>query len=183
MEAPSWIFSVLLGGGSERYDVIAKFAEGSSVEDQRAMLRNLLAERFNLRVHRETRELPVYILTKLKDGGPLGANLQKAAKNCLPRTACEGRIGGGFARYTGAEWPNVLQAISGGLDGERLVDRTALSGVFDFELTYTPVGVTGGDLGVDFFTAVRQQLGLKLERGRAPFEVLVIEAVSRPTPD
>jgi uncharacterized protein (TIGR03435 family) len=78
----------------------------------------------------------------------------------------------------------VLQAITSGLDGGRLVDRTGLSGVFDFELTYTPVGISvGGDLGVDFFPAVRQQLGLKLEPGRAPFEILVVDAVERPTPD
>ena len=183
MEAPSWIFSVLLGGDSERYDVIAKFAEGSSAQNQRAMLQNLLAERFSLRLHRETRELPVYIVTKLNNSGPLGPNLRSAVKNCLPATACEGRIAGGFATYTGSEWSNVLQALSAGLAGERLVDRTGLSGIYDFSLAYTPVGVTRGDLGVDFFTAVREQLGLRLERGRAPFEVLVIDAISRPTPD
>src|SRR5690242_6174955 len=48
MDAPKWIYSQLLGGGNERYDVIARTAEGSSVEDQRAMLRTLLAERFSL---------------------------------------------------------------------------------------------------------------------------------------
>jgi len=184
MDAPRWIFSQLLGGGSERYDVIAKTAEGSSVEDQRAMLRTLLAERFGLRLHRETRELPVYILTKLNEGRSFGPNLRSAVKDCLPATACDGRIGGGRAKYTGAQWPNVLQAIAMGLDGARLVDRTGLSGVFDFELNYTPLGqpVTA-DSGGDVFTAVRQQLGLKLESGRAPFGVVVIEAVERPTPD
>jgi uncharacterized protein (TIGR03435 family) len=184
MDAPKWIYSQLLGGGNERYDVIARTAEGSSVEDQRAMLRTLLAERFSLRLHRETRQLPVYILTKLNEGRSLGPNLRSAIKDCLPRTACEGRIGGGRATYKGAEWPHLLQAIAGGLDGARLVDRTGLSGVFDFELNYTPLGqpITA-DSGGDVFTAVRQQLGLKLESGRAPFEVVVIDAVERPTPD
>jgi uncharacterized protein (TIGR03435 family) len=184
MDAPQWIFSQLLGGGSERYDVIAKTAEGRSVEDQRAMLRTLLAERFRLRLHRETRELPVYILTKLNEGRPLGPNLRTAVRNCLPRTACEGRIGAGRATYIGAEWPNVLQAIAQGLDGARVVDRTGLSGVFDFELHYTPVGLpVTADSGGDVFTAIRQQLCLKLEPGRAPFEVVVIDSVERPTPD
>jgi uncharacterized protein (TIGR03435 family) len=184
MDAPRWIFSQLLGGGSERYDVIAKAAEESSVEDQRAMLRTLLSERFGLRLHRETRELPVYILTKLNEGQSLGPNLRSAVKDCLPATACDGRIGGGRAKYTGAQWQNVLQAIAMGLDGARLVDRTGLSGVFDFELNYTPLGVpVTADSGGDVFTAVRQQLGLKLESGRAPFEVVVIDSVARPRPD
>jgi uncharacterized protein (TIGR03435 family) len=127
----------------------------------------------------------VYILTKLNEGQSLGPNLRTAIKDCLPRTACEGRIGGGRATFTGAQWPNVLQAIASGLDGARLVDRTGLSsGVFDYELNYTPFGqpVTA-DSGGDVFTAVRQQLGLKLESGRAPFEVVVIDAVERPTPN
>jgi uncharacterized protein (TIGR03435 family) len=184
MDGPKWIYSQLLGGGNERYDVIAKTAGEGSVEDQRAMLRTLLAERFGLRLHRETRQLPVYVLTKLNEGRSLGPNLRTATKDCLPRTACEGRIGGGRAKYTGAEWSTVLQTIVSGLDGARIVDRTGLSGVFDFELNYTPLGqpVTA-DSGGDVFTAVRQQLGLKLESGRAPFEVVVIDAVERPTPD
>ena len=182
---PRWIFSVLLGGGSERYDVLARFAEGASIQEQRAMLRNLLDERFSLRVHRETRELPVYILTKLKDDGPLGKNLRTAGKHCLPRTACEGRTGRGFATYQGAEWSNVLQAIAAALEGERLVDRTGLSGVFDFELTFRVMGVSvaADDAASDIFGAVREQLGLKLERGRALFETLVVDSISRPTSD
>lgn len=184
MGGPKWIFSQLLDGGNERYDVIAKAAEGSSVDDQRAMLRTLLAERFAFRFHRDKRELSVYILTKLNEGRSLGPNLRNAVKDCLPRTACEGRIGGGRAAYTGAQWSNVLQAIAAGLDGARLVDRTGLSGAFDFELNYTPLGIpTSADSGPDVMTAVRQQLGLKLETGRAPFDVLIIDNIERPTPD
>jgi uncharacterized protein (TIGR03435 family) len=77
-----------------------------------------------------------------------------------------------------------LASIAGGREGGRLVDRTGLSGFFDFELTYTPLGTSAvRDLGVDFFTAVRQELGLKLEPGRAPFETLVVDSIARPTPD
>ena len=170
--------------GGERYDVTARFAEGSSAQDQRAMLRNLLEERFALRAHRETRELTVYLLTKLDERGRLGPNLRPAVKDCLPRTACEGQMTGGLSKYTGADWSIVSQQIASAL-GERMVDRTGLSGVFDFELTYTTRGlsVAAGDSVLDVFGAVRQQLGLKLEPGRAPFEVIVIDSVSRPTPD
>jgi uncharacterized protein (TIGR03435 family) len=183
MDAPGWVLLDFNGG--ERYDVGARFAEGTSVQDQRAMLRNLLAERFALRTHRETRELTVYILTKLDDDrGRLGPKLTPAAKNCLPRTACEGRSTGGLSSYTGADWSIVSREIASAL-GERMVDRTGLSGLFDFELAYATRGLsaTGGDSALDVFGAVRQQLGLKLESGRAPFEVIVIDSVERPTPD
>jgi uncharacterized protein (TIGR03435 family) len=146
------------------------------------MLRNLLADRFGLRVRRETRQLPVYILTKLDERGRLGPNLRPAVKTCATNQACEGRIGGGLAIYKGAQWSMALDSI-GNAVGERIVDRTGLSGAFDFELTYTTrtLSTTSADSGVDIFAAVRQQLGLKLEAGRAPFEVTVVESVSRPT--
>ena len=127
---------------------------------------------------------PVYILTKLDERGRLGPNLRTAAKTCATNQACEGRIGGGGAAYKGAQWSMVLDSI-GTAVGERVVDRTGLSGAFDFELTYTArvLSATATDSGVDIFAAVRQQLGLKLEAGRAPFEVTVVESVSRPTPN
>ena len=181
MDAPGWVLLDFNGG--ERYDVTARFTDGTSAQDQRAMLRNLLEERFALRVRRETRQLPVYVLTRLNDR-ELGPKLRPAAKNCSPRTACEGRSTGGLSSYTGADWTIVSQQIGSAL-GERMIDRTGLSGFFDFELTYTTRGlsVTGGDPGLDVSGAVRQQLGLKLEPDRAPFEVLVIESIARPTPD
>ena len=183
VDAPQWIYYSPFAGG-ERYDVVARAAEGSSPQDLRAMLRNLLEDRFGLRVRRETRQLPVYILTKLDERGRLGPNLRTAAKTCAINQSCEGRIGGGFAAYKGAPWPMVLDAI-GTATGERIVDRTGLSGAFDFELTYTArsLSTTTADSGVDIFAAVRQQLGLKLEAGRAPFEVTVVESVKRPTPN
>lgn len=179
VDGPGWIRLVITGG--ERYDVVARAAEGSSLQDQRAMLRNLLEDRFGLRLRRETRELPVYLLTKLDERGRLGPNLRLAAKDCLPRTACQGRTGAGHSEFQGAQWSIVLQSIGAALDG-RLVDRTGLSGVFDFELTYAQ-SLSVADSGVDIFGAVRQQFGLKLEPGRAPFEVTVIASVRRPTPD
>ena len=148
------------------------------------MLRNLLEDRFGLRVRRETRQLPVYILTTLDERGRLGPNLRPAAKTCEPNPVCEGRVGGGFATYKGSPWSSVVQTI-GNAVSERIVDRTGLSGFFDYELKYTTatLSTNAGDSGVDIFAAVRQQLGLKLEAGRAPFEVTVVEAIQRPTPN
>ena len=178
MDAPDWVLFDFNGG--ERFDVTAKFAEGTSVQGQRTMLRKLLEERFALRAHRETRQLTVYLLTRLNDR-ELGPKLTPAARNCLPRTACEGRSTAGLSSYTGADWAIVSQQIGSAL-GERMVDRTGLSGFFDFELTYASRGlsVVGGDSSPDVLAAVRQQLGLKLEPSRAPFEVLVIDSVQRP---
>lgn len=183
MDAPGWVYLDMNGG--ERYDVVAKAAEGRSAQDQRAMLRHMLEDRFGLRLRREQRQLQVFTLTTLDERGALGPNLRPAAKNCLPRTACEGRMGPGHSQYKGADWSILLQVISQALRQERVVDRTGLSGLFDFELTYNPKALStdAGDAGVDIFGAVRQQLGLKLEPGRAPFEIAVIEAVRRPTPD
>ena len=183
VDAPQWIYYSPFTGG-ERYDVVAKATEGSSPQDLRAMLRSLLEDRFGLRVRRETRQLPVYILTKLDERGRLGPNLRPAAKTCQQDLPCEGRVGGGFATYKGAPWSNVLVTL-GNAVSERIVDRADLSGSFDFELTYTTAALSAnaGDSGVDIFAAVRQQLGLKLEAGRAPFEVTVVEAVKRPTPN
>jgi uncharacterized protein (TIGR03435 family) len=183
VDAPQWIYYSPFTGG-ERYDVVAKAAEGSSSQDLRVMLQNLLADRFGLRTRRESRQLPVYILTKLDERGRLGPNLRPAAKTCQPLPTCEGRVGAGAAAYTGTQWSSVVQTI-GNAVGDRLVDRTGLAGFFDYELTYTTASLstTTANSGVDIFAAVRQQLGLKLEAGRAPFDVTVVEAVNRPTPN
>ena len=183
VDGPDWIRLVITGG--ERYDVVAKAAEGSSLQDQRAMLRNMLEDRFALRLRRESRQLPLYVLTKLNPQGQLGPNLRPAVKDCLPqRTVCEGSMTAGHFSYKGAQWSAVADVIRSAV-GERMVDRTDLSGTFDVELTYNAKGLsaTPGDSGMDILGAVRQQLGLKLEPGRAPFEVTVVEAVKRPTPD
>ena len=86
-----------------------------------------------------------------------------------------------FEEVQGAQWSVVVQSIEAGFD-ERLVDQTGLSGVYDFELTYNYQGVSpdAADTGIDIFGAVQQQFGLKLERGRALYEVLVVESVRRP---
>lgn len=176
---PSWISS----DSFERYDVTAKAADGSSPQDQRAMLQHMLATRFGLRARRETRELPVYLLMKVNDNGGLGPSLRPAAKTCQPRDACSGSVTAGRAEYKGAQWPLVFQIIAGAVADRRVFDRTDLAGAFDFDLTYArSLSATDGP-AADIFTAVRQQLGLKLEPARAPFEVLVVDSVSRPTPD
>jgi uncharacterized protein (TIGR03435 family) len=181
VDGPSWIYDEQ---SKERFDIVAKAAAGSSPEDMRAMLRHMLEDRFKLRLRLEKREMPVYLLTKVDSDGPLGPNLRRAVKDCLPRTACEGTTGGGSARYLGADWSIVLSQIANSVVDRRVIDRTGLSGSFDFELTFRRgLAADPNDPQADIFTAVRQQFGLKLESGRAPFDVAVVERVERPTPD
>jgi len=177
---PDWIRE----SSTERFDIIARAPGPSTPEEQRAMLRQLLEDRFALRVHRETRDMSVYVLTVLDENGRLGPALRSATKSCAPAPMCSGSVTQGKASYRDIEWPAVVQAIAAPLD-RRLVDRTGLSGRFDFDLTYgRGLSADLADSAVDdIFTAVRQQLGLKLEPGRVPMEVLVVDSVSRPTPD
>jgi uncharacterized protein (TIGR03435 family) len=90
----------------------------------------------------------------------------------------------GRASYRDSDWSAVVQAIASATPDRRLVDRAGLSGRFDFDLTYgQSLSAELTDASVDIFTAVRQQLGLKLDTARAPMEVLVVDAVDRPTAD
>ncbi len=167
----------------ERFDVLATAGQGSSREDQLAMLRRLLEERFGLRVHRETRDMPVHLLTAQRTGDEIGPNLHRASKDCAPRDACEGFVTVGKMSFKGARWSRIVEAIAGPLNG-RLIDRTGLSVVFDVDLEFaSTLSATPDDQRADIFTAVARQLGLKLQPGTAPIEVTVIDAVTRPTPN
>ena len=175
---PAWIRVA----SRERFDITARAAAPPSSLQQQLMLRRLLEERFALRVHSENREMPVYVLMKGADG-QLGPNLRPSVENCSPSSACAGSTGLGRASYRAAEWPFILRLIATPLD-RRLIDRTGLGGTFDIELTYGQgLSTDSSDSSMDIFTAVRRQLGLRLMSERVPMEVLVIDSVSRPTPD
>ena len=164
----------------ETFDIEAKAREGSSPQERQAMVRHLLETRFALRLHRETRQMPAYVLTTLNDGSELGPNLRRSVAQCP--SECQGRITEGAVTYRGAQWSAVLQAIASGVE-QRVVDRTGLSGAFDIDLTYgRALSAQPGD-APDIFTAVRHQLGLKFELTRVPVEMTVIDSVQRPTPN
>jgi uncharacterized protein (TIGR03435 family) len=210
--APGWV-------DSDRFDIVAK-AEGDvppSVPGGppgpiQFMLRALLAERFNLKMHTEQRELPVYALVLARADGKLGPQLRPAAADCAAvlarrggpppappqpgeRLPCGMRIGPG--QLTGGSLPISLFANTISPIVQRVVlDRTGLSGNFDFELTWTPDQIPQGPPppgapqqppidpgGPSILTAVQEQLGLKLDSTRGPVEVFVIDNVTQPTPD
>lgn len=203
---PDWI-------DSARFDIVAK-AEGThsptlsgTAAPFQLMLRALLAERFNLIVHREARELPIYALVPVRSDGRLGPQLRPSATRCEPvsptpddRPACG--ITGGLARLSGERVTMTQLAASLSLQVTRVVvNRTGLTGDYDFELEWTPeqlppralgtpadqpVRINGADVdpnGPGLFTALREQLGLELDAQRGSVDVVAIDGVEAPTPD
>jgi uncharacterized protein (TIGR03435 family) len=201
---PDWI-------RTERFDITAKAADGTVPTAMGPMLQALFVERFQLATHRETRELPVYALVRARADGQLGSRL--VPNGCLwdftkppappkPGEPICGNISEGFGRMTLNAFPilGFLQFLAPKVN-RVVVDRSGLTGNFNIELQWTPdnlpprppgapadqpIRVNGAEIdpnGPSLFTALQEQLGLKLEGARAPVEVLVIDRVERPSPD
>jgi uncharacterized protein (TIGR03435 family) len=179
---PKWLDSV-------RYDVVANASEdtrraparplrnGPTVLQQ--MMQSLLAERFKLAVHREVKELPVYVLTVAKNGAKfqLAEEPEKFGLNPFNMPG-RGRLAG--TQVTAA----MLAKVLSGQLGRTVQDQTGLKGVFDFKLEWEPdPGSPNAGSAPSLFTALEEQLGLKLESERGAVDVLVIDHVERPTPD
>ena len=204
--APEWTESA-------RYDITATYPAdvARSEDDTRAMLRTLLADRFGLQTHRETRDLPMYALVLVRKDGTLGPQLVRSSIDCKQWIAEKRpQLGAGSSSPVapGGKRPvcqllatrrfitagtQTMQQLTGPLQaftGRPVVDRTGLTGAFDFDLQWTsgPVAAAPGvaatpDDGSSIFVALQEQLGLRLEPGRASFDVVVVDAVRRPTPD
>jgi uncharacterized protein (TIGR03435 family) len=171
--------------------------EMSAVDRVRAMLRRVLSERFALSAHNEIRETPVYALVFSRGDRKLGPRLRPVDVDCVglrfeqpqapapvrDRAACGGFRGLGPGRYTahGVSMTMIANQISGETD-RVVIDQTGLGGLFDLDLEWTPQEVVDS-FGPSLFTALQEQLGLKLESATAPLDVLVIDAASMPTPD
>ncbi len=191
-------FQILGGPGwiaTERFDIVAK-AEGAPdqipIEQFRPMLAALIEDRFQLKLHRETKELPVYALVVAKNGSKLKTNAGEPG----PRL----RMGRGELTGTKIPMTMLLQQLAQTL-GRPVVDKTGLTGEYDFTLTWTPqVGEGGSGFGAgppgpgglegpppadadgpSIFSALQEQLGLKLESDKGPVEILVLDQVEKPT--
>lgn len=199
---PDWL-------NTARFDVVAKAEGGNpSPEQLQQMMRSLLAERFKLVVRSETREMPIYALVPARADGKPGAQLRKSDADCsqapqappqpgqLPR--CNIMVGFGSLRARGS----TLDAFAANLStfaGRIVVDRTSIAGGYDIDLTWTPdqiprpagggdqpVQVNGATIdpnGPSLFTALQEQLGLKLDSTKGPVDVLVIDRAEKPTED
>jgi uncharacterized protein (TIGR03435 family) len=176
-------------------------------------LRTLLADRFKLSSHWETQDLPVYALVLARTDGKLGPNIRPAAVDCTAAAAAsaaaakEGRtlnpntpdrVSCGFRNSRGRIMfgGNPMSFFANGLANEvarPVLDRTGLAGNWDFELTFTRDRDSRPDVtdtapaadpdGASLFTALQEQLGLKLESTKGPVRVLVIDRIERPTAD
>ncbi len=179
---PQWIHE-------DRFDIVAKppgTAKSSKSnpnspklppnEEQRQMLQALLAERFGLVLHRESKEGPVYLLVKTNK--PL--RLTPAAN--AEEYPWVGSVGGGAISRDGLRATNSTMKLMADRLSSRMdrivLDRTGLEGAYDFRYEL-PQDEAGTDLISSIFVSV-QGLGLKLEAGRGPIESLVIEKVEKP---
>ena len=174
---PEWVNSGL-------YNVVGvpDILGAPSVKQQLGMYQKLLADRFKLTFHRDKEDLPVYAITVTKAGPKLASSL--GDPNGLPdETGDEDRMGIAM-RYTNVSMADLaanLQAMVG--DGKPVVDHTGLTGRFDFTLKWTreQTQSTDPNAAPGLFTAIQEQLGLKLEPVKAPVDVIVIDRVERPS--
>jgi len=186
--------------GSDRFDVEGKTEDRTADPDRlRLMLRSLMEDRFQLKLHREMREQPVYALVAAKGGlkiRPAADQTSPDVNGPSPKGAGPNRgairIGRGSLIGNAVTLSFLARWLSQRLD-RLVIDRTGLGGRFDLQLTWTPdagevVDGPGGQLlppaevsGPSIFTAIQEQLGLKLESAKAPVEVLMIDRAERPS--
>jgi uncharacterized protein (TIGR03435 family) len=181
---PDWV-------ASRQWDVQAKPDRVASRDQIKPMLRDLLENRFQLHCHSEERQLPVYELS-------VDLNGSKVQKVTDSETQDDVRGGAGLIQFSRATAATFASQLSYAL-GRPVIDKTGLSGEFEFALKWTPEpGENGGPTtsglpqgasdqtvsnpgGPSIFTAIREQLGLRLKSARAPVEVVVVDDVQMPT--
>ena len=206
--------TALIGGpgwvGSTGFDLDARGAADMTAETARAMLRTLLTDRFSPAVHREQRDLPIYVLTMAARNGQPGPQVRPAAAQCAaparpkgmppgpppsklpPQPVPLGAVGtpprcpslfipGHFSGR--AVSMDVLAGELADLGDRPVMNRTGLTGEFDLDLTYAPDLSAAPQAAAlpGLATALQDQLGLKLEAARGPVEVLVIDRALTPT--
>lgn len=179
---PSWI-------GSDVFDINAKPEEAVKMEEMPGMIQGLLAERFKLVVHRETKEMPVYALVVGKNG----PKLKDADGTAQPMV----RVRRGLLVAPRGDSGTLAELLASFL-GRTVIDKTGLKGAFDMKLEWVPdenqvamfsaMGVPEGFgapakdwQGPTLFTALEEQMGLRLESAKGPVELVVVDHIERPS--
>jgi len=207
---PSWVgvasVDMRLVGG-DRFDISAALPEGGSPDQVPEMLRALLSDRYKLMVHTEVREAPMYALVVARKDGRLGSQLRKAVIDCdaagaaLPgpdgarvvipelkpedERRCELEVGGEILGR--GQRLSALASILSLFADRPVVDRTDLTGGYDFDLRFPELDPVPGAAGPradpasGIFTALQEQLGLKLDSIRGSLDFIVIDSVEPPT--
>jgi len=216
---------------ADKFDINAKAVDASLTTDQMlGMLKTLLAERFKLKLHTETREVPIYALVLARSDRRLGAKLKASADDCpdfkvqqqqqleaIAKSGLQGLAASAlkpgetrpcaFGSYPAGQGLigvkasgqalSTLALVLTQLTGRPVIDKTELTGLYDFELTidlqtiarlYADLGINmplpaGLPEGPSLMTLLQEDLGLKLDSQRGPGEVLVIDSADRPEPD
>jgi uncharacterized protein (TIGR03435 family) len=158
---------------TERFNVVAKSPQDVNDDDVLdTMVQALLAERFHLELHRESRPMPAYVIEVAK-GGP------KLEKSPSGESSVTYTLNTVLARNTGMD--RFAYVLSRSVDLP-VVNRTGLEGIFNFQLRWEPDSQRSRpDAGPSLFTAIQEQLGLRLRAEKAPVEVLVIDRAEHPT--
>lgn len=175
---PSWANTI-------RYDVEARPSPGAKQHEATVMLQALLVERFAFKFHREARELDGFALVRVHPDR-LGSQLRVSEINCqedfLKHPRCrQGRIGLDQVVLIGNPMAMLLQVVVNKVSVP-VADETGLTGRYDADLTWTNE-VAPTDDRPSIYTALQEQLGLRLERRRVKTEVVVVDRFERPTPD
>jgi uncharacterized protein (TIGR03435 family) len=188
----------------ERFDIEAKASGDLTRRQLPAALQMLLVERFKLVVHHETRELPTYALVLARTDGRLGPRLRRSDVDCsdpqnAPPAAADGTPSCGFRNFPGKATGRVTMSdlaqrmLINALDDRRPIeDRTGLAGTFEFDLEWTPDRPSPprpadappappiDPNGASIFTALREQLGLKLEPRKGQIDIVVVDHAEPP---
>jgi uncharacterized protein (TIGR03435 family) len=195
---PGWI-------ASEHFDIVANSdAANLTPQDRWMMVRALLAERFKLKMHTEMREQAVFALILARRDGQLGEHLKKSNTDCkaptAPRTGpidlsvpnqCGVIMGGsGRMNFRGVTMETLAAQLSARV-GRSVVDRSGLEGRYDLDVEFSPQPLQAGsaeaaadrpaDTAASIYTAVQEQLGLKLESQKGSIQVTVIDSIEHPT--
>ncbi len=178
VEAPAWV-------DHDRYDIkgVPDLPGYPDMRQMQAMLRKLLEERFQLKLRRDRRELSVYTITVAK-GGPKIKKSVRDPKD-LPDETGYGQGGQQVVKFTNCAMSDVAFEMQEFME-RPVVDTTGLPGRFDFTLTWTPSTTPVGEEAATapgIFTAVQEQLGLRLQPTKMAADVLVMEHVERPSAD
>jgi uncharacterized protein (TIGR03435 family) len=188
----------------EAFDITAKAAQSANggARQTMAMLQSLLRSRFKLQAHLESREMPVYVM-RVARPGKVGPQLRpseidcsgfvpgrsetterNAGPQCAITASATKAVGTTRLRFRGRSMSRLaadLQALA----RRPVIDETRLSGLFDADIEFAFPAADGSipPDGITLFTAVEEQLGLRLESSREPVEILVVASLERPTPD
>jgi uncharacterized protein (TIGR03435 family) len=168
-------------------DAMQKMSPEDRIKEGRLMAQALLADRFKLKAHFETREMPLYDLVPAKGGAKLKED-PDSTKGAIA-------VGASRIRATAAPIHNLIDALESVADigGQVVIDKTGLTGRYDFSLKWMPLqtaAAPGGESGAapppdaegaSLFTAIEEQLGLKLVSTKGPGQVLVIDHIEKPS--